>query len=77
LVDILIKEMLLGFAKAKKLKDGLYSAFVTLNCRLIGFILLLLHSYKLASALVSSMKVEVVCRDTRINELLGIHPMSY
>jgi hypothetical protein len=33
--------------------------------------------YKLASALVSSMKVEVVCKDTHINELLGVTPMSY
>ena len=34
-------------------------------------------SYKLASSLVSSMKVEVVCRDTRINELLEVTPSSY
>lgn len=34
-------------------------------------------SFKLASALVSSMRVEVVCRDNRINVLLDIKPMSY
>lgn len=34
-------------------------------------------SYKLATALVSSMKVEVVCRDNKINDLLGVKPMTY
>jgi uncharacterized protein YbjT (DUF2867 family) len=34
-------------------------------------------SYRLASALVSSMKVEVICRDNRVNELLQVYPISY
>jgi len=34
-------------------------------------------TYKLAAALVSSMKVEVVCKDNRINALLGVEPMTY
>jgi hypothetical protein len=34
-------------------------------------------SYKLATALVGSLKVEVVCRDSKINELLQIKPISY
>jgi hypothetical protein len=34
-------------------------------------------SYKLACALVSSMRVEVVCKETRINNLLDVQPMSY
>lgn len=34
-------------------------------------------SYKLAQNLVDSMKVEVITKDTRLQELLGIHPISY
>ena len=34
-------------------------------------------SYKLAIALVNSMKIEVVCRNNDINEILGIQPISY
>ncbi len=34
-------------------------------------------SYKLAVALVDSMKIEVVCRDNRINQILNITPISY
>jgi len=34
-------------------------------------------SYKLASALVSSMKVEVICQDNRINDILNVKPMTY
>lgn len=34
-------------------------------------------SYKLAIALVNSMKIEVVCRNDDINKILGIEPMSY
>jgi hypothetical protein len=55
----------------------LYSAFNDSKLSSYWLYFVTSTSYKLASALVSSMKVEVVCRDTRINELLGIHPMSY
>ena len=34
-------------------------------------------SFKLASALVSSMKVEVVCKDNRLTEILNVNPLSY
>ena len=34
-------------------------------------------SYKLAMNLVDSMKVEVVCKDNRLQQLLGIKPISY
>jgi hypothetical protein len=71
LEDILTyKEMLFGFAKAKNLKRWIFTVPVTQNF-LLNFTLLL-RPLKLASALVSSMKVEVVCKDTRINELLGL-----
>ena len=34
-------------------------------------------SYSLAKALVSSMKVEVVCRNNDINNILNVNPISY
>jgi len=72
------KEMLLQFAKAKKLKRYIYTIPV-MTPKLSSYWLYFVTStsYKLASALVSSMKVEVVCNDNRINKLLGITPISY
>lgn len=77
--DILTyKEMLLGFAKAKNLKRWIFTIPV-MTPKLSSYWLYFVTStsYKLASALVSSMKVEVVCRDSKINELLDVHPMTY
>lgn len=77
--DILTyKEMLLQFAKAKKLKRYIYTIPV-MTPKLSSYWLYFVTStsYKLASALVSSMKVEVICNDNRINALLGIEPISY
>jgi uncharacterized protein YbjT (DUF2867 family) len=72
------KEMLLGFAKAKNLKRWIYTVpLMTPKLSSYWLYFVTSTSYKLASALVSSMKVEVVCRDTRINELLGVNPMTY
>ena len=77
--DILTyKEMLLAFAKAKELKRWIFTVPV-MSPKLSSYWLYFVTStsYKLASALVSSMKVEVICRDTKINELLQVKPMSY
>ena len=77
--DILTyKEMLLGFAKAKNLKRWIFTVPV-MTPKLSSYWLYFVTStsYKLASALVSSMKVEVICRDNKINDLLGVKPMSY
>ena len=77
--DILTyKEMLLGFAKAKKLKRWIFTVPV-MTPKLSSYWLYFVTatSYKLATALVSSMKVEVVCKDTHINQLLAVTPMSY
>ncbi len=77
--DILTyKEMLLGFAKAKNLKRWIFTIPV-MTPKLSSYWLYFVTStsYKLATALVSSMKVEVICKDSGINELLNIHPMSY
>lgn len=77
--DILTyKEMLLGFAKAAGLKRYIYTVPV-MTPKLSSYWLYFVTStsYKLASALVSSMKVEVICQDNRINTLLDLQPMSY
>lgn len=77
--DILTyKEMLLGFAKAKKLKRWIYTVPI-MTPKLSSYWLYFVTStsYKLASALVSSMKVEVICRDNKINDLLDVKPMTY
>jgi uncharacterized protein YbjT (DUF2867 family) len=77
--DILTyKEMLLAFAKAKNLKRYIVTIPI-MTPKLSSYWLYFVTStsYKLASALVSSMKVEVICRDTKINGLLNVKPMSY
>ncbi len=77
--DILTyKEMLLGFAKAKNLKRWIYTVPI-MTPKLSSYWLYFVTStsYKLASALVSSMKVEVICQDNRINDILNVKPMTY
>lgn len=72
------KEMLLGFAKARKLKRTIIVVPV-MTPRLSSYWLYFVTntSYKLAVSLVNSMKIEVVCRDNSINEILGINPIDY
>lgn len=77
--DILTyKEMLLAFAEAKNLKRYIFTIPV-MTPKLSSYWLYFVTStsYKLASALVSSMKVEVICNDHHINELLQVKPMTY
>ncbi|WP_405293887.1 SDR family oxidoreductase [Algibacter sp. Ld11] len=77
--DILTyKEMLLNFGKARNLKRYIYTVPV-MTPKLSSYWLYFVTStsYKLATSLVHSMKVEVVCRDNRINDILGIKPLSY
>ncbi|WP_343697954.1 SDR family oxidoreductase [Flavobacterium sp.] len=77
--DILsYKEMLLKLAEVKKLKRFIFTLPV-MTPKLSSYWLYFITStsFKLASALVSSMKVEVVCRDNRINDLLDIRPIRY
>jgi uncharacterized protein YbjT (DUF2867 family) len=77
--DILTyKEMLLTFAKAKNLKRWIFTVPV-MTPKMSSYWLYFITStsYKLATALVGSLKVEVVCRDSKINELLQIKPISY
>ena len=72
------KEMLLGFAKERNLKRKIWTVPV-MTPKLSSYWLYFVTStsYKLASSLVASMKIEVVCRDTRLNQILDVTPSSY
>ena len=77
--DILTyKEILLGYANTRGLKRRIIIIPV-MTPRLSSYWLYFITStsYKLASALVDSMKVEVICRDDRINHILNIEPIGY
>jgi len=77
--DILsYKEMLLNFAKVRRLKRWIYTVPI-MTPKLSSYWLFFVTStsYRLAASLVESMKVEVVCRDQKINEILNIHPEEY
>jgi uncharacterized protein YbjT (DUF2867 family) len=77
--DILTyREMLLGFAKMRNLKRYIWTVPV-MTPRLSSYWLYFVTStsFKLASSLVDSMKVEVVCRNKVLNDILGIEPVSY
>lgn len=77
--DILsYKEMLLKFASVRNLKRKIYIMPV-MTPRLSSYWLYFVTStsYKLAIALVNSMKIEVVCRNNDIDKILEIKPISY
>jgi uncharacterized protein YbjT (DUF2867 family) len=77
--DILsYKQMLLDFAKIRNLKRKIFVVPI-MTPRLSSYWLYFVTStsYKLAVSLVKSMKVEVVCRDNRINSIIGIRPLTY
>ncbi|MGW8123788.1 SDR family oxidoreductase [Roseivirga echinicomitans] len=72
------KDMLLDFGKARNLKRAIYTIPI-MTPKLSSYWLYFVTStsYKLATSLVNSMKVEVVCRDNRLNTILDITPLSY
>ncbi len=77
--DILsYKEMLLGFAKVRGLKRIIITVPV-MSPRLSSYWLYFVTStsYKLAVALVNSMKVNVVASSNEINKLLDVNPADY
>lgn len=77
--DILsYKEMLLEYARIRGLKRKIYTVPV-MSPRISSYWLYFVTatSYKLAVALVHSMKIEVICRNSSINKILGIKPISY
>lgn len=72
------KEMLLSFARIRGLKRRIYTVPV-MTPKLSSYWLYFVTStsYKLAVSLVHSMKVEVVCRDNKLAELLGRKTLTY
>ncbi|TRZ46443.1 SDR family oxidoreductase [Robertkochia solimangrovi] len=77
--DILsYKQMLLGFAAVRKLRRSILVVPV-MTPRLSSYWLYFVTStsYMLAIALVDSMKIEVVCRDTRLQDMLELKAISY
>ena len=72
------KEMLLEFARVRGLKRRI-GIVPVMTPKLSSYWLYFITStsYRLATSLVSSMKVEVVARDDEINHILGIQPMDY
>ena len=77
--DILsYKDMLLEFGRIRKLKRWIYTVPV-MTPKLSSYWLYFVTStsYKLAVALVHSMKIEVICRNNDLNNILDIHPSSY
>tara|TARA_R110002049_G_scaffold68060_5_gene176510 strand:- start:317 stop:1738 length:1422 start_codon:yes stop_codon:yes gene_type:complete len=72
------KEMLLQFAKVRKLKRYILTVPV-MTPKLSSYWLYFVTStsYKLASTLVNSMGVEVIGKKSNINTLLDVEPMSY
>ena len=72
------KEMLLEFASVRGLKRYIWTVPV-MTPKLSSYWLYFITSisYKLATSLVDSMKVEVIAKDDKIIKLLNIKPLSY
>ncbi len=72
------REMLLQFARIRKLKRTILVVRV-MTPRLSSYWLYFITStsYRLATNLVNSMKIEVVCRENDLKDLLGIDLLSY
>jgi uncharacterized protein YbjT (DUF2867 family) len=72
------KQMLLGYAKVRGLKRKIFTLPV-MTPKLSAYWLFFITStsYKLASALVDSMKINVICRNDDINRILQVKPIGY
>jgi uncharacterized protein YbjT (DUF2867 family) len=72
------KEMLLGFAKIRNLKRSIITVPV-MTPRLSSYWLYFVTSvsYTLAQHLVSSMSVEVICRENNLKDSLGIKLLTF
>jgi len=72
------RDMLMGYAKVRGLRRWIVTVPV-LTPRLSSYWLYFVTatSFKLAKALVNSMRVEIVCRDLTLQHRLGTVPISY
>ena len=72
------KNMMLQYAEIRGLKRRIYVVpFISPRISSYWLYFVTSTSYYLAVNLVDSMKVEVVCKDTRLKDLLGITPLTY
>lgn len=72
------KMMLLNFGRIRNLSRKIFIVPV-MTPRLSSYWLYFMTStsYKLATSLVNSMKVEVICRNNELASILGLEPLSY
>lgn len=72
------KQMMQLYAKTRGFKNWIYTVPV-MTPKLSSYWLYFVTStsYKLAMNLVDSMKMEVVCKNNRLQKMLGIKPISY
>ena len=75
---ITYKEMMLLYAKTRGIKLWIYTLPV-FSPKISSYWLYFVTStsYKLALNLVDSMKMEVVCKDNRLQHMLAIKPITY
>ncbi|GAB1450125.1 SDR family oxidoreductase [Draconibacterium sp.] len=72
------KDMMLQYARVRKLKRRLYTtSLITPKISSYWLFFITSVSYKLAISLVDSMKMEVVCNDNRLENMLHVNPISY
>jgi uncharacterized protein YbjT (DUF2867 family) len=72
------REMLLQYARVRKLRRSIW-VIPVMTPRLSSYWLYFITStsYRLAVNLVNSMKVEVICKENNLKDLLGLDPISY
>jgi len=72
------KEMMLQYAEIRKLNRKLYTILL-ISPRISSYWLYFITSvsYKLAVSLVDSMKMEVICNNNRLEEILQLKPITY
>lgn len=77
--DILsYKKMLLDYAKLRKLnRKILILPIMTPRLSSYWLYFVTTTTYRLAIALVNSMKIEVICRDNKLISILNIQPLTY
>ena len=75
---ITYKQMMQFYAKTRNIKLGIITVPI-MTPKLSSYWLYFVTStsYKLAINLVDSMKVEVICKDNRLQKMLDIKPISY
>ena len=72
------KQMMLQYAEVRRLKRHIFVVpFISPRISSYWLYFVTSTSYYLAVNLVDSMKVEVVCKDTRLKDILGITPLTY